>query len=66
MNKAVKVVLTVVLVLVALLCAVVIVGALNHGPDEKIIVGRLIAVIAGEVLALVGLVAIWRKKAPAV
>ena len=62
MNTAVKVLLTIVLVLLLAFCTLAIVGAFSLDPGEEIVVGRLIAVIVGEIVAVVGLIAIWRKK----
>ena len=64
MNTLVKVVLTIVLVLLLAFCTIAIIGAFNLDPGEKIIAGRLAAVILGEIIAIVGLVAVWRRKAP--
>ena len=64
MNKVVKVLVTVVLVLLLAVCAIAIVGALNHGPGEEIIVGRFVGVCVGALVAIAGLVKIWRKRAP--
>jgi len=66
MNTAVKVLLTVVLVLLLAFCTIAIIGAFSLDPGEKIVAGRLAAVIVGEIVAVFGLVAIWRKRAPAV
>ena len=60
MNTAVKVLLTIVLVLLLAFCTIAIIGAFSLDPGEEIVVGRLIAVIIGEIVAVVGLVRLWR------
>jgi uncharacterized membrane protein YccC len=65
MNTLVKVLLTIVLVLLLAFCTIAIVGAFNLDPGEEIVAGRLAAVIVGEIVAIAGLWAVWRKRAPA-
>jgi hypothetical protein len=61
MNKAAKILLTVVLVLLLLFCTIAIIGAFNLADNETINTGRLIAVIVGEIVAVGGLIALWRR-----
>jgi hypothetical protein len=62
MNTAVKVLVTIVLVLLLAFCTIAIVGAFSLDPGETINKGRLAAVIVGEIIAVVGLVGLWRKR----
>lgn len=62
MNTAVRILLTIVLVLLLLFCTIAIIGAFNLDPGEKIVVGRLILVIIGEIIAVGGLIALWRGR----
>ncbi len=63
MNTAARVLLTLVLVLLFLFCTIAIVGAFNLDANETINTGRLILVIIGELIAIGGLVALWRGRA---
>lgn len=62
MNTAVRVILTIVLVLLLLFSTIAIIGAFNLDPGEEIVVGRLILVIIGEIIAVGGLIALWRGR----
>jgi hypothetical protein len=65
LNKALKVLVSIVLFLLFAFCTIAIVGAFNLDPGETINGGRLAAVIAGEIVAIVGLISLWRRRAPA-
>jgi uncharacterized membrane protein YccC len=65
MNKALKVLISIVLFLLFAFCTIAIVGAFNLDPGETINSGRLAAVIVGEIVAIGGLIALWRRRAPA-
>lgn len=62
MNTVVKVLLTIVLVLLFLFCTIAIIGAFSLDENETINTGRLILVIIGEIIAVFGLVALWRGR----
>jgi hypothetical protein len=65
MNTALKVLLTIFLVLLLAFFTIAIVGAFNLDPGEEIVAGRLAAVIVGELIAIVGLYSLWRRRDPA-
>jgi hypothetical protein len=65
MNTALKVLLTIVLVLLLLFCTIAIIGAFSLDDNETINTGRLIMVIIGEIIAVGGLWSLWRRKPPA-
>lgn len=68
MNKALKILLTIVLVLLLLFCTIALIGAFSLDENETIDTGRLIAVIIGELIAIAGLWKLWRggRSAPPV
>jgi multisubunit Na+/H+ antiporter MnhG subunit len=66
MNKALKILVSIVLVLLFLFCTIAIVGAFSLDENETINTGRLIAVIVGELIAIGGLIALWRGRSPSV
>lgn len=66
MNKLVKILLTVVLVLLLLFCTIAIIGAFSLDENEEIATGRLIAVIIGELVAIGGLYSLYRRRDPVV
>ena len=62
MNKALKVLLTLVLVLLLLFCTIAIIGAFSLDENEEINTGRLIMVIIGELIAIGGLWSLYRGR----
>jgi hypothetical protein len=62
MNTAVKVLLTIVLVLLLLFCTIAIIGAFSLDDNETVNTGRLILVIMGEIVAIGGLWSLWRGR----
>jgi hypothetical protein len=62
MNTALRVLVTIVLVLLFLFCTIAIIGAFNLDAGETINTGRLILVIIGELIAIGGLVTLWRGR----
>jgi hypothetical protein len=62
MNTIARVLLTIVLVLLFLFCTIAIIGAFNLDANETINTGRLILVIIGELIAIGGLVSLWRGR----
>jgi hypothetical protein len=62
MSSVARVLLTIVLVLVFLFCTIAIIGALNLGPNEEVNTGRLIIIIIGEIVAIGGLISLWRGR----
>ena len=66
MAPVAKVLLTIVLVLLALFCTIAIIGAFNLNPGETVNTGRLIIIIIGEIVAVSGLIALWRGRKRAV
>lgn len=66
MNKAGKILLTVFLVLLLLFCTIAIIGAFSLAENETIDTGRLILVIIGEIVAIGGLYALYRRRDPVV
>ena len=61
-----RILLTIVLVLLLLFCTIAIIGAFSLDPGETVNTGRLILVIIGELVAIGGLVALWRGRKRAV
>ncbi|MCW2967872.1 MAG: hypothetical protein JWM71_1644 [Solirubrobacteraceae bacterium] len=62
MPKGAKILLSIVLVLLALFCTIAIIGAFNLDPGETVNTGRLILIIIGEIIAIGGLIALWRGR----
>jgi hypothetical protein len=62
MNKAARILLTIVLVLLALFCTIAIIGAFSLDENEVVDKGKLALVIIGEIVALGGLWALWRRR----
>ena len=65
MNTAVKVLVSIVLFLLFAFCTIAIIGAFNLDPGETINGGRLAAVIVGEIVAIFGLIRLWRGRSAA-
>lgn len=62
MNPALRILLTIVLVLMLLFCTIAIIGAFNLGPNETVNTGKLTIIIIGELIAIGGLVSLWRAR----
>ena len=62
MNTALKLLVTIVLVMLLLFCTIAIIGAFSLDDNETINTGRLILVIIGELIAIGGLWSLWRGR----